>query len=64
MGLDNAVIETNASEAPILDGSSQPILDAITNAGLEALPAKRKFLVVTKPVEVQLEPGLGATGSL
>ena len=60
VGLDNAVIETNASEAPILDGSSQPILDAITNAGLEALPAKRKFLVVTKPVEVQLEPGAWA----
>ena len=60
VGLDNAVIETDASEAPILDGSSQPILDAITNAGLEALPAKRKFLVVTKPVEVQLEPGAWA----
>ena len=60
VGLDNAVIETDASEAPILDGSSQPILDAINNAGLEALPAKRKFLVVTKPVEVQLEPGAWA----
>mgnify|MGYP001208565456 FL=1 len=60
VGLDNAVIEIDASEAPILDGSCQPILDAINNAGLEALPAKRKFLVVTKPVEVQLEPGAWA----
>ena len=60
VGLDNAVIEIDASEAPILDGSSQPILDAINNAGLEALPAKRKFMVVTKPVEVQLEPGAWA----
>jgi len=60
LGLDNAVIETDASEAPILDGSSQPILDAITNAGLETLPAKRKLMLVTKPVEVQLEPGAWA----
>jgi UDP-3-O-[3-hydroxymyristoyl] N-acetylglucosamine deacetylase len=60
IGLDNAVIETDASEAPILDGSSQPILDAITNAGLEALPARRKYMIVTKPVEVQLDPGAWA----
>ena len=59
IGLDNAVIETDASEAPILDGSCQPILDAITKAGLEVLPAKRKFMVVTKPVEVQFELGRG-----
>ena len=60
IGLDNAIIETDASEAPILDGSSQPILDAIAYAGLEVLPAKRKLMVVTKPVEVQLEPGAWA----
>ena len=60
MGLDNAVIETDASEAPILDGSCKPILDAINNAGLEVLPAKRKYMVVTKSVEVQLEPGAWA----
>jgi UDP-3-O-[3-hydroxymyristoyl] N-acetylglucosamine deacetylase len=60
MGLDNAFIEIDSSEAPILDGSSQPILEAITNAGLEALPAKRKFMVVTKTVEVKLEPGAWA----
>jgi UDP-3-O-[3-hydroxymyristoyl] N-acetylglucosamine deacetylase len=57
VGLDNAVIKIDASEAPILDGSSQPILDAISNAGLEALPARRKYMIVTKPVEVQLELG-------
>lgn len=60
MGLDNAVIETDASEAPILDGSSQPILDAISNVGLEALPAKRKFMIVNKPVEARLECGAWA----
>ena len=29
VGLDNAVVEINAPEAPILDGSSQPFLDAL-----------------------------------
>ena len=38
-----------------LDGSSQPVLDALNNAGLEILPARRKYMIVTKPVEVQLD---------
>ena len=43
IGLDNAIIEIDASEAPILDGSSQPVLDALTNAGLEILPARAQI---------------------
>ena len=60
IGLDNALIHIDSSEAPILDGSSQPVLDALTNAGLETLPAKRKYMIVTKPVETQLECGAWA----
>ena len=46
VGLDNAVVEINAPEAPILDGSSQPVLDAINAVGLELLPARRKHMIV------------------
>ena len=60
IGLDNAIIEIDASEAPILDGSSQPVLDALNNAGLETLPARRKYMIITKPVEVQLDCGAWA----
>ena len=60
VGLDNAIIEIDASEAPILDGSSQPVLDALINAGLEILPARRKHMIVTRPVEVQLDCGAWA----
>jgi UDP-3-O-[3-hydroxymyristoyl] N-acetylglucosamine deacetylase len=60
IGLDNAIIEIDASEAPILDGSSQPVLDALNNAGLEILPARRKYMIITKPVEVQLDCGAWA----
>ena len=60
IGLDNAIIEIDASEAPILDGSSQPVLDALNNASLEILPARRKYMIVTKAVEVQLDCGAWA----
>jgi UDP-3-O-[3-hydroxymyristoyl] N-acetylglucosamine deacetylase len=60
IGLDNAVIEIDSPEAPILDGSSQPIIEALNNAGLETLPARRKYLAVLKPVEVSLDCGAWA----
>ena len=60
VGLDNAIIEISASEAPILDGSSQPVLDALNNVCLEILPARRKYMIVTKSVQVQLDCGAWA----
>lgn len=60
VGLDNATIEIDASEAPILDGSSQPVLEALNNVGIELLPARRKYMIVTKPVEAQLDCGAWA----
>ena len=35
IGLDNALVEIDAPEAPILDGGSQPVLDAVNTVGLE-----------------------------
>jgi UDP-3-O-[3-hydroxymyristoyl] N-acetylglucosamine deacetylase len=60
VGLDKAVVEIKAPEAPILDGSSQPVLDAINAVGLELLPARRKHIIVTKPVMVSLDDGAWA----
>ena len=60
VGLDNAVIEIDAPEVPILDGSSQPIVEALNKVGLETLPAKRKLMLLTKPVEVSLSSGARA----
>jgi UDP-3-O-[3-hydroxymyristoyl] N-acetylglucosamine deacetylase len=60
IGLDNAIVEINAPEAPILDGSSQPVLEAIKPAGLELLPVRRKYIVVTKSVMVNLDDGAWA----
>jgi UDP-3-O-[3-hydroxymyristoyl] N-acetylglucosamine deacetylase len=57
IGLDNALVEIDAAEVPILDGSSQPVIAALGDAGLELLPAKRKYLTLLKPVEVVLDGG-------
>ncbi|MEC8109222.1 MAG: UDP-3-O-acyl-N-acetylglucosamine deacetylase [Pseudomonadota bacterium] len=60
VGLDNAVVEINAPEAPILDGSSQPFVDAIKSVGLKLLPVRRKHIIVTKSVMVGLDNGAWA----
>ncbi len=50
--MDNAVIEVDSLEVPILDGSSQPWVELIKRAGVVALQAPRAFLRILKRVEV------------
>jgi UDP-3-O-[3-hydroxymyristoyl] N-acetylglucosamine deacetylase len=66
MGIDNAVVEIDGPEVPILDGSSEPFIHMIDTVGLRALNAPRRVLEVIKPVEVRagnkvarLEPSSG-----
>lgn len=44
--LDNVIIELNASELPIMDGSSKYFVEAIEKVGLEEQEAERKVYVV------------------
>ncbi|MBL8582022.1 MAG: UDP-3-O-acyl-N-acetylglucosamine deacetylase [Rhizobiaceae bacterium] len=53
LGLDNVVVDVDGPEAPILDGSSAPIVEAIDQAGIAVLPVKRRFIRVTKAVRVE-----------
>jgi len=53
LGIDNAIIEINSSEVPILDGSSAPFVDAIIQAGIKTLPVPRRFLHVQNPIYYQ-----------
>jgi UDP-3-O-[3-hydroxymyristoyl] N-acetylglucosamine deacetylase len=55
-GIDNVFIDIDAIEVPILDGSAEPFMQMIDQAGIRKLRRKRKYLKVTKPVEV-LEDG-------
>ncbi|CAA9203338.1 UDP-3-O-acyl-N-acetylglucosamine deacetylase [Flavobacterium bizetiae] len=48
--LDNVIIELNASELPIMDGSSKYFVEAIENAGIEEQDAKRNVYVVKEVI--------------
>ncbi len=53
LGIDNAWVDLDAPEVPILDGSAAPFVFLIQSAGIEEQNAAKKFIRVTKPVEVQ-----------
>jgi UDP-3-O-[3-hydroxymyristoyl] N-acetylglucosamine deacetylase len=53
IGLDNAIVELDNLELPILDGSAQPFLDMVQQAGLKPQRRKRTFLRMLKEVEVR-----------
>ncbi|KQB42433.1 MULTISPECIES: bifunctional UDP-3-O-[3-hydroxymyristoyl] N-acetylglucosamine deacetylase/3-hydroxyacyl-ACP dehydratase [Flavobacterium] len=48
--LDNVIIELNASELPIMDGSSKYFVEAIEKAGIEEQDAKRNVYVVKEVI--------------
>ncbi len=48
--LDNIIIELNASELPIMDGSSKYFVEALENAGFEEQNAKRKVYIVKEVI--------------
>jgi len=52
LGVDNALVELDGPEIPILDGSAAPIVKALDRAGRRPLAQPRRFLEVLKAVEV------------
>ena len=52
-GVDNAIIQVDSLEVPILDGSSRQWVELIEQAGIVELPAPRAFLRVLKRIEVR-----------
>jgi UDP-3-O-[3-hydroxymyristoyl] N-acetylglucosamine deacetylase len=51
-GIDNAYIEIDNLEVPILDGSSQPFIALLREAGTRVLRRKRRFLRIRRTVTV------------
>jgi UDP-3-O-[3-hydroxymyristoyl] N-acetylglucosamine deacetylase len=51
-GIDNAIVELNASEVPIMDGSSAPFVFLVECAGTLVQDAPRRAIRVLKPVTV------------
>jgi UDP-3-O-[3-hydroxymyristoyl] N-acetylglucosamine deacetylase len=52
LGIDNALVEIDGPEVPILDGSAAPFVQAIDDVGVVAAEAPRRFLKVLRPVRV------------
>jgi len=57
MGVDNAIVEMDANEPPIGDGSAQPYVDLIKRAGVIAQDESRKFFSVREPIQVEAKTG-------
>ena len=53
LGVDNAYVDLDAPELPIMDGSASPFVLLIQQAGIEVQAAPKKFLRVTRRVEVK-----------
>jgi len=53
MGVDNAFVEINNLEVPILDGSGAPYVELLRAAGLKSYRRRKRFLRVRKPVTVE-----------
>jgi len=52
LGVDNAVVELNSPEVPIMDGSAAPFVYLIQEAGVKRLDAPRRYLKVTRPISL------------
>lgn len=52
MGLeiDNVLIELDSQEVPIMDGSAQPFVDVLLEAGIEKQDAEKKYFTITENI--------------
>ena len=55
LGIDNAIIQVDGHEIPILDGSAKPWVEAFLNAGLKPQEAEKNFLEILTPLSVERE---------
>jgi UDP-3-O-[3-hydroxymyristoyl] N-acetylglucosamine deacetylase len=52
LNIDNAIIELDGPECPIMDGSSAPFVRILDRAGIKRQDAVRRFIEVLEPIEV------------
>jgi UDP-3-O-[3-hydroxymyristoyl] N-acetylglucosamine deacetylase len=55
MGIDNAYVEIDNIEVPILDGSGQPFVDLLQEAGLKQYRRRKRFLRIRRPVSIEAQ---------
>ncbi len=53
MGIDNALVQIDGEEVPIMDGSSAPFVFLLKDAGITIQNNHKRFLLVKKPIKVK-----------
>lgn len=53
LGIDNLYVDVDAEEIPIMDGSAASFVFLLQSAGIEEQGAAKRFIRVTKPVEIR-----------
>jgi len=53
LGVDNAFVELNNLELPILDGSAQPLVELIQNVGLRKQRRPRRYMKILRELEMR-----------
>ncbi|KTD52585.1 UDP-3-O-[3-hydroxymyristoyl] N-acetylglucosamine deacetylase [Legionella quinlivanii] len=53
LGIDNAYVDINAPELPIMDGSAAPFVFLIQSAGIREQSAAKRFIRILKPIRVE-----------
>lgn len=53
LGIDNAYVDVNAAEVPIMDGSAAPFVFLIQSAGIREQVAKKRYIRILKRVRIE-----------
>ena len=53
LGIDNAYIDINAPEIPIMDGSAAPFVFLIQSAGIREQNAPKRYIKILKPIQIE-----------
>src|SRR5512145_3122298 len=59
MGVDNAVVEVDAPQVPIMDGSARPFVDLLKDVGTRVQGRGKKLLVINEEISVSEGEGTG-----
>ncbi|HKM57262.1 MAG TPA: UDP-3-O-acyl-N-acetylglucosamine deacetylase, partial [Chthoniobacterales bacterium] len=57
LGVDNALVEMDSSEAPIGDGSAYPFVELINTCGIEKQTALRRTMEIREPMHIETKSG-------
>lgn len=53
LSIDNALVELDAYEVPVMDGSAEPFIKMIKSAGIKNQPAPRHFFLIKEPIVLE-----------